>query len=385
MIRAVLFALLLAISGVVVTTAADAESVVVLDPQLPNEAGLVERFRRRNERPADVRVMTHPAEARLEFIYLHKEQVRLRQRAMAPARLQVRSPQRADQVLVRASQAGYRNHERTFPAGQLPAEIEIALEPLPNALVAASHIRLVGRNLLLLWTLAPANVRVQEAVGSVHLVLPETRSEIEDAPELSVANVGDDLFVAVPLEASWQADQQLRAHQSRDSARGLERIVVEWVPADGGLAATEQARAGLARLGPDAVDSCAHEFEERLRQGTPASSLARAFAPTGRFLDAIHRGVLRRLAELRDDGLVEVTDGSRFDPMHPIEADLAMGRAGEVLGYLAVLDAFVGEVATADEANRVLASLIAPDLPVPEMMAAIREARRVEDTCRVGK
>lgn len=382
MMRTALIVVLLAASGTIGGTSANAESEVRLDPQLPNEAGLVERLRRRNEAPAEVRVNTHPAEAQLEFLYVHSEQVRLRERASAPVRLQVRSARSGDRLLIRAILPGFRSRELTVPADQLPAEIEIALEPLPNAVVAASHIRLVGRNLLVLWTLAPADVRVQEAVGSVHLVLPETRSDVEGVPDLSIENVGEDLFVAIPLEAHWQASQELRAHQSRDTARGLERIVVEWIPTDGGLAATEQARAGLARLGPDAVDSCARQFEQKLRQDTPASSLARAFAPTGRFLDTIHRAALRRLAELSHDGLVEVADGARFDPMRPIEADLAMGRAGEILGYLAVLDAFVGEVATADEANQVLASLIAPDLPVPEMMVAIREARFVEQACR---
>ncbi len=115
-----------------------------------------------------------------------------------------------------------------------------------------------------------------------------------------------------------------------------------------------------------------------------ASSLARGFAPTGRFVDAIHRAALRRLGELAPDGLVELSDGTRFDPTHPIEADFVLGRAADARGYLALLAAFVRSVATDGSGDRALAALIAPGLAASDVTAAIASGREAEASCRAA-
>lgn len=370
------------LAGTIAGGAAAAESEVVLDPDAHTERSGIERWQRARHRVSEVRVETQPTDAQLELRYVREQRTRLHERTQAPTLLRLPSVAGGDVVVLRALRPGYRTRELSYPANEIPARIEILLEPLPNALLAATHRRLVGRRSLVLWTQSSADVRVQETARAVHVVLAETRSELAGRPDLSIENVGEDLFVAVALDDGWQAHQELRAHQGRDPVRGLERIVIEWVPRDGGLAATERARAGLARLGADDVDVCARQFERELRQAMPATSLARALAPTGRFLDAIQRATLRRLAELDRIGLVELVDGTRFDPMRPIEADLAMGRASEIRGYLAILSGFVRQVTTPHETDRVLASLIAPDLPAAEVAQVIAEARRVERSCR---
>ena len=357
-------------------------AVVVLDPEAGVERDPIKRPLLATEPVAEVHVETHPADAELELVYLRAATARVRERVAAPVRLLLPSLRDGDVLLVRAHRDGYRVREVTFRAGQLPARLTIPLEPLPNTLVATAYIELVGRRLLMLWTEQPARIRVQQAGDSVHVILAETRTVLVPPPGVTLESVAEDLFLRVAVDGDASARGELRAHQARDPARGLERIVVEWVPRDGGLAATLRARAGLAALGPRHVDACSRSFEDRLREGIPASSLARGLAPTGRFTDAIHRAALRRLGELSAGGWVELTDGTHFDPARALEADFVMGRASEAHGFLALLAGFVREVTPAPRVDDVFSSLIAPDLPAAEVAAAIAAARDAEQTCR---
>ncbi len=357
-------------------------AAVVLDPEAGAHRSRIERLLRANEPVAEIHLETHPADAELELVYVRATAARIRERVAAPVRLLLPSLREGDVILVRAHRHGHRIRELTLQAGQLPTRLLIPLEPLPNTLVAAAYVELVGRRLLMLWTEEPARIRVQRAGDSVDVILAETWTTLAPSPGVRHESVGEDLFVRVAVAADAAERSELRAHQTRDAARGLERIVVEWVPRDGGLAGTLRARAGLAALGPLHVDACSRSFEDRLREGVPESSLARGLAPTGRFTDAIHRAALRRLGELTPGGWVELVDGTRFDPKRPREADFVTSRASEARGYLALLSAFVREVTPAARADDVFASLIAPDLPATEVGAVIAAAREAEQTCR---
>ena len=327
-------------------------------------------------------VRTRPEGAELELVLIRDEVGRARRWQTSPVTVQLPSRRDGDVLLVRARLAGHRTREVSIHAFEVPDQLEIALEPLPNTLRAATHIDLVGRRLLFLWTDEPAQVRFRSGEAAAHLVLGETRNGVAEVPGVRFDAVGEDLFIEVPLRAGWEQRSELRAHQDADRARGLERTVVEWVPRDGGLAAIDRARTGLGRLGPVHADACAQAFDRALREEIPEESLARALAPTGRFVDAVHAAALRRLATVTPAPPLELLDGTRLDPARPVEADHALGRLAEVRGYLAWLRSFVSEVAPADEASPTLAALVAPALSPADWQTALGRATAAEAGCR---
>ena len=373
-----------AVSGLAAAATVDvAVPVVVLDP---GDAGPPDsrwwQFREEPPSAGLTRVETQPAGAELELILIRDEVGRAHEWRKSPVAVQLPSRRKGDVLLVRARLEGHRTREVSLHALEVPDRLEIPLEPLPNALRALTHIDLVGRRLLLLWTDEPARIRFRTGGASAHLVLSETRNLVRAVPGIRLDVVAEDLFVEVPLTAGWQDEAELRAHQSRDSARGLERTTVEWVPHDGGLEAIDRARAGLAALGSEHANTCARAFDAALREKLPAEALARALAPTGRFVDAVHAAAVRRLAEVAPGRSLELLDGVQLDPRKPAEADHALGRLAEIRGYLGWLRSFVWEVAPTRKAPGVLAALIAPALSAEEFAAALEHASAAEVGCR---
>jgi hypothetical protein len=267
----------------------------------------------------------------------------------------------------------------------------LELEPLPNTLVAASHVYFAGRASLAFLAKESLTVRVQERDEGFSVVLAETALAkdvdatftgmqsplVEDVEWLQL---GEDLLVQVDMPKGQRPLYDLRSRQMRDELRDLYVYSVDLVPADGGVDAVRRAREALARIRPEQVTGCARVFDDALREQLDAEALARALAPRGTFTDPYLRAAMKRLAELSPGGRVQMLDGSAFTSS-PIELSAAMSQAAQARGYLALLRAFVREIEVQNGRRDTLRGLIAPEVPPAAFAEALQAAERREASC----
>jgi hypothetical protein len=395
-------ALVLTLLGAVVLGAADG-AVPTVDLVPPDRANWRPRnlfaWLRpgHNYEPRTVLVETSPAGAMLDLYYVRSNFQKRYEQAEAPARVilppRVEAGPR-DALVVRAFREGFRQREASVRIQSDQDRVLLELEPLPNTLVAASHVYFAGRASLAFLAKESLTVRVQDRDDGFNVVLAETAlAKDVDATFMGMQSplvegvewlqLGEDLMVQVQMPKGARPQYDLRSRQMRDELRDLYVYSVDLVPSDGGVEAVRRAREALARIRPEQVNGCARVFDDSLREQLDAEALARALAPRGTFTDPYLRAAMKRLADLSPGGRVQMLDGSAYTSS-PIELSAAMGQAAQARGYLAVLRAFVREVETQDGRRDTLRGLIAPEVPPKAFAEALVTAERREAGCGGG-
>jgi hypothetical protein len=350
-----------------------------------------------NYEPRTVLVETSPAGAMLDLFYVRSNFQKRYEQAEAPARVLLPPRVEAgprDALVVRAFREGFRQREVSIRIQSDQDRVLLELEPLPNTLVAASHVYFAGRASLAFLAKESLTVRVQERDEGFNVVLAETAlaKDVEatftgmQSPLVQGVEwlqLGEDLMVQVEMPKGARPQYDLRSRQMRDELRDLYVYSVELVPADGGVDAVRRAREALARIRPEQVNGCARFFDDALRQQLDAEGLARALAPRGTFTDPYLRAAMKRLAELSPDGKIQMLDGSTYTSS-PIELSAALGQAAQARGYLALLRAFVREIEVQDGRRDTLRGLIAPEVSPQAFAEAIGSAERREAGCAGG-
>lgn len=344
--------------------------------------------------PRIVLVETSPADATLDLFYVRSNFQKRYEQAEAPARIVL--PARVDAgprdaLVVRAFREGYRQREVSIRVQSGRDQVLLELEPLPNTLVAASHVYLAGRGSLAFLAKEALTVRVQDGDEGFNVVLAETalgggvESTFTGIQSPLVADVewlqlGEDLMVQVRMPPGQRSAYEMRSRQMRDELRDLYVYSVDLVPSDGGVDGVRRAREALARIRSKDVAGCARNFDDGLREQLDAEGLARALAPRGAFTDPYLRAAMKRLAEISPDGRIQMLDGSTFTSS-PIELSAAMSQAARARGYLALLRAFVREIEAQNGRRDTLRGLIAPELSPGAFAEALGVAERREASC----
>ncbi len=342
-----------------------------------------------------IRVKTVPEGALVDLFYIRSNFQKRYEQAEAPVRvnlpLRIHAGPR-DAVMIRAFLEGYRQKEVNVRVSSDVQELLLELEPLPNELVAASHVYLAGRSSLSFLTKEALTVRVQNRSDGFNVVLAETSRGTEAGDTLDqvqspllkkveALQLGEDLLVQVRSRKEG-GKFDLRSRQSQDPLRDLFVYTVDLVPADGGVTAVKNARSALANLGPAAVSGCAARFDTVLRSTIDPSSLSRALAPKGAFTDPYLRAAMKRLGEVSPGGVITMMDGSKFNPASSIELAAAMSQPGEAKGYLALLRAFVNRIESGEHRDETLHGIVAPELASSKFKAALDQAAAAERSCR---
>jgi hypothetical protein len=342
-------------------------------------------------------VETSPHDAMLDLFYVRSNFQKRYEQAEAPARVLL--PTRVDAgprdaLVVRAFREGFRQKEVSVRIQSDEDHLVLELEPLPNTLLAVSHVYLAGRASLAFLAKEALTVRVQEAESGFSVVLAETAISDQNAPAAALAGMespvvesveslqlGEDLLVQVEMPPGIRPDYELRSRQLRDELRDLHVYSVELVPNDGGKDSVRRARAALAKIQSSDVTGCAGVFDESLRARLDAAALARALAPRGAFTDPYLRAAMKRLAEVSPDRRIAMTDGSSFTAS-PIELAAAQSQAAQAKGYLALLRAFVRELEGPDARVDTLRGLVAPESAAADFSVLYQEAEQQERRCR---
>ncbi len=344
-----------------------------------------------------VLVETSPAGAMLDLFYVRSNFQKRYEQAESPARVVL--PPRVDAgprdaFTVRAFREGYRQKEVSIRVQSDEDHIVLELEPLPNTLVAASHVYLAGRGSLAFLAKESLNVRVQQRDDGFNVILAETALAKEvsgsfagmQSPlveEVESLQLGEDLLVQVRMPEGRRAQYELRSRQARDELRDLYLYAVELVPADGGVDGVRRAREALTRIRPEDAAGCARVFDDALRERLDAEALARALSPRGTFTDPYLRAAMKRLAEISPGGRVQMLDGSTFTSS-PIELSAAMSQAAQARGFLALMRAFVREIEPQQGRTGTLRGLVAPESPPEAFAEALASAERREAGCAGG-
>jgi hypothetical protein len=344
-----------------------------------------------------VLVETVPADATLDLFYVRSNFQKRYEQADAPARVMLPPRVEAgprDALVVRAFREGYRQREVSVRVQSDRDRVLLELEPLPNTLVAASHVYLAGRASLAFLAKESLTVRVQEGDEGFNVILAETAlgDDVADTfqgiqsplvRDIEWLQLGEDLLVQVRMPDGRNTGYEKRSRQMRDELRDLYVYSVDLVPADGGVEGVRRAREALARIRTQDVTGCARRFDDALRSQLDDGALARALAPRGAFTDPYLRAAMKRLAELSPNGRIQMLDGSTFTSS-PIELSAAMSQAARAGGYLALLRAFVREIEPQNGRRATLRGLVAPELSPAAFAEALAVAERREASCAAG-
>lgn len=344
-----------------------------------------------------IEIATTPPGAQLDLFYVRRSFQKGFENAEAPVTVVLPSRIEAgprDALVVRAALGGYRHAEVTVPIRSRETRVEIALDAVPNGLVAFSHAHLAGRASLEFVTREPLVLRVQPGAAGPSLILPQTaagpeaRASLEGVRSPLVASLlaqqlGEDLVVRVTLAPEARdGGYDLRSRQGEDPVRGVHVFAIDLVPPDGGAAGIERARAALSRIGAGAVGGCEAAFDAALRERLDPERLARALSPRGGFVDPFLRAALKRLGEVSPGGAIEMVDGTRYRVSVPLELMAAASDPVHAKGYLALLRRFVDELEPRDHRREALRGLVAPELPAAAFGALLDEASAQRARCR---
>lgn len=322
---------------------------------------------------------------------LRYEQAEAPVTVLLPSRIQASSK---DSVTIRASLDGYRQREVRVRVASHESLVQLDLEPLPNSLEAVSHVYFAGRASLTFLTKEALTLRMQELRDGFSVVLTETAERAQAAEALrgirsplvsgiASQQLGEDLMVRIKLSPDARDGAiDLRSRQAHDPIRRLYSYAIDILPADGGAAVVEQAKAVLAGLGPADVMGCAAVYDEALRAGLDAEALSRALSPAGKFTDPYLRAAMKRLGEVSPRGVIALVDDTRFRPHAPIELSAAMSQAAEARGYLALLRSLVRGLEGRKDRRETLRGLIAPELSPSAFDAILDPVEARERTCR---
>jgi len=343
-----------------------------------------------------IEVETTPPGAMLDLFYIRSNFQKRYEQATAPVKVVL--PTRAeagprDAVMIRAFMEGYRQREVSVRVASDQDHVLLELDPLPNALVAATQVYLAGRASVAFLTKEALTVRVQDRSDGFDVILAETAKGKDvdlagmESPlvrHVEALQLGEDLMVRVRTNPGAKRGYELRSRQTRDELRDLYVYSVEMVPPDGGVAAVQRARAALAGIGPEDVSGCALAWDSALREALDPAALGRALAPRGAFTDPYLRAAMKRLGEVSPGHQIRMLDGSRFHGSSAIELAAAMSQAGDAKGYLAVLRAFARKLEAPRYQLETLRGLVAPEMENAVFLEAIGSADAAEARCRVG-
>ncbi len=341
-----------------------------------------------------IRVETVPSGALVDLFYIRSNFQKRYEQAESPVKVLL--PQRVqagprDAVMIRAFLEGYRQKEVNIKVASNQEKVLLELEPLPNSLVAASHVYFAGRSSLAFLTKEALQVRVQKRGDGFSVILAETARGDEagatldqvKSPQIQsveALQLGEDLLVQVETRKN-AGTFDLRSRQAQDPLRDLYVYSVEMVPEDGGVQAVQKARASLAAIQPSEVSGCASRFDRTLRGALDGASLSRALAPKGAFTDPYIRAAMKRLGEVSPEGLIEMSDGTKYNGASSIELAAAMSQPGEAKGFLALLRAFVNRIESPAHREGTLRGIVAPELPAADFQKALGAARAAERSC----
>jgi len=347
----------------------------------------------------EIRIETVPAGAALDLFYIRASFQKGFEQATAPVTVLLPSRVEAgkrDIVTIRALVDGYRQTEVRVPVRSRQTEVLIELEPLANSLLAVTHTYLAGRGSLAFLTKEPLAFRVQKRDDGFSVVLngtgmaPTAEGTIEGVASpllqsLTARQLGEDLMVRVTLpEAARDGSFEIRTRQSHDAVRGLHSFALDFVPSDGGVESVHRAKVALARIGISDVGGCSLAYDAALREQLEIADLARALSANGSFTDPYLREAMKRLGQLSKDGLITLTDGSRYRASAPIELVAAASQSAEAVGYLAMVRSFVAELEPPASRRQALRGLLSPELSVVRFDAVADAAEALELVCRAG-
>lgn len=341
-----------------------------------------------------IEIETTPPGALLDLFYVRRSFQKGFEQAESPVTVVLPSRIEAgprDALVVRAVLDGYRHHEAKVGVRSRETRISIELAPVPNSLVAFSHVDVAGRARLEFLTSEPIVLRMQPGSAGPSLILPQTaahasaRATLEGVRGPRVASLltqqlGEDLVVRIALGEEAKA-YDLRSRQAADPVRGVHVFALDLVPPDAGAAAVERVRSALARIGPADVAGCAADFDRALRAALDPEQLTRALSPRGSFTDPLLRGALRRLGEVSPGGAIALADGTRYRASVPLELAAAASEPVQAQGYLALLRRLVALLEEPAHRREALRGLVAPELAPASFDAAVDAAESRERDC----
>jgi hypothetical protein len=342
-----------------------------------------------------IEIDTTPPGATLELAYVRANLQKRFERAVSPILLVLPSRIEAeprDLVAIRVLRDGYRHEEVRVRVRSRETKLMIDLAPLPNTLEAMTHTYFSGRGSLKFLTREALRFRLQDTSRGFSIALIETGQSSAAAAtmdgvssalikSLRSERLGEDLIVSVELNEGVRGNLERRSGHGYDAVRDLHHFSVNLVPSDGTVVAVDEAREVLGRIQPDDVSGCALEFDRSLRSQLEAEALSRALAPSSSFLDPYLRAALKRLGELSPDGVIALTDGSRFRPSIPLELSAASVQSAQAVGYLVLLRKFVAELEPSIDQYNTLRGIIAPEATNAGFDAIIEAAEDSERRC----
>lgn len=339
----------------------------------------------------DVRIETAPADARIDLFYVRGNFQKMFATASSPVRVHLPSRIAAtsrDAMIVRASANGYRTQRRTYRIAKVPDRIVLKLEPLPNALVALSHMHVGGRTTLTLRTTEKPEFRVVKS-GSFEgftLILAETGSRLEGPTRVSgglvrsadVSSVGEDLIVRVETNGPGI---EVRSKASYDPVRREHLFSLDLTKKGARAFAPSEIQRQIARVGFSRSDPCNAAFEKALREALPPETFARSAPRPGTIAALYRREAMIALGRL-DHGRVSMVSGRHLRTGSPLELEVALQSAEDVRGYLALLGAYARRQS---DPQTVLRSLVTPDLSPESFAPAYEKAERAWEECDPGR
>jgi hypothetical protein len=297
-----------------------------------------------------------------------------------------------DSISIRAILDGYLHQEVNLEVRSRETQLTIELAPLPNRLEAMTHTYLSRRGSLKFLTSEKVKFRVQEMSDGFSIALTGTghsEGDFETMRGISSDNIkflraeqlGEDLVVRVQLHDTALNRLDLRSTQGYDAIRELHQFTVELVPIEGNAAVLARSGDALIRVQRSDVFGCALDFDRSLRSQLDSEALSRALAPSSSFLDRHLRSALQRLGELSPDGLISLTDGSKFRPSITLDLAAASAQSAEAIGFLSLLSAFIAELESPEHRRNALRGVIAPELNSERFAAIIEVAEAPERRC----
>jgi len=124
-----------------------------------------------------IRIETTPAGATVDLFYIRANFQKRYEQAEAPVKVVLPPRSQAgprDAVMIRAFLEGYKQKEVSIRVASKQDKVLLELLPLPNSLVAASHVYLAGRASLTFLTKESLEVRVQKREQGFGVILAET-------------------------------------------------------------------------------------------------------------------------------------------------------------------------------------------------------------------
>jgi len=345
--------------------------------------------------PHEIVIRTTPPGAGLDFSYVRRSFQKAFEQGDAPCRLLLPSPSSAgehDTVKIRAFLDGYKQKDVSVPVRSQVAELLIELEPLSNALTAATHLYFADLARLGFVTKEAVIARNQEARDGFSLILLQTAATPEALASLAqvrnplisslrTQQLGEDLLIHFALTDVADSDS-IRNLQHYDPVRRLHTFAVRVEPKAGAEGAVRRSIDALARIRPARVDACALRFEDELRRRLAPAALARALDVSQSPIGAHLQSAMRRLGELSPGGAVSLADGTTYRTDVPLELSAATSQAGDVVGYLALLRAFVEELEPETFRVETLRGVVAPELGPVQFAAAVEAGVVAERDCR---